>query len=135
MAVQALNHANIQTVVMDASIAFFRDVLGMTVDPVPGMVSLVEGAWLYSAEGRPAIHLNAVTSATDFLGEARPPHDVTGAGRIHHIAFDCVDYDDVDRRIAAAGLTVQRNDVEALGLRQLFVRDPNGILIELNFRG
>ena len=135
MAVQALNHANIQTVAIEASIAFYRDVLGMTVDAAPGMASLAEGAWLYSAEGRPAIHLNAVTSPTDFLGEARPPQDLTGAGRIHHIAFDCGDYDGVDRRIADAGLTVQRNDVEALGLRQLFVRDPNGILIELNFRG
>jgi hypothetical protein len=35
---------------------------------------------------------------------------------------------------AATGIVVGRNLLDEIGLRQLFIRDPNGLVIELNFR-
>ena len=36
--------------------------------------------------GRPAIHPNAATSGTDFLGQASNAEEADRAGRVHHIA-------------------------------------------------
>jgi hypothetical protein len=36
-------------------------------------------------------------------------------------------------RLAARGLACQCNRVDAIGLRQIFTLDPNGVLLELNF--
>jgi hypothetical protein len=38
-------------------------------------------------------------------------------------------------RLGARGLAYQVNLIEAVGLRQVFTTDPNGVLLELNFWG
>ena len=38
-------------------------------------------------------------------------------------------------RFAQLGLDWRARDIPAIGLRQLFVSEPNGTLLELNFRG
>jgi hypothetical protein len=38
-------------------------------------------------------------------------------------------------RVEALGTPFQRNTVDAIGLRQIFVSDPNNVLLELNFFG
>jgi catechol 2,3-dioxygenase-like lactoylglutathione lyase family enzyme len=51
-----------------------------------------------------------------------------------HVAFACRDYDAVRAKLGRHGLEMSFNDVPQIGLRQIFVNDPNGITLELNFR-
>lgn len=134
MSVNALDHVNIRTSLMDESIAFYRNMLGMTVTPGPGMSDTSENAWIVADDGRPVVHLNRVLEGSDFLGDDRDWSALRGSARVHHVAFDCADYDGFRARLAAAGLALRFNDVTSINLRQIFVHDPNDILIELNFR-
>jgi catechol 2,3-dioxygenase-like lactoylglutathione lyase family enzyme len=57
-----------------------------------------------------------------------------GTGPVDHIAFNARDYDDVVARLESHGVQAARNDVPGSALRQLFLRDPNGVKIEINVR-
>jgi hypothetical protein len=49
------------------------------------------------------------------------------------VVFACHDYDAVRDKLGTHGLEMSFNDVPQIGLRQIFVNDPNGITLELNF--
>jgi catechol 2,3-dioxygenase-like lactoylglutathione lyase family enzyme len=134
MAINALDHVNIRTSLMVESLAFYGEMLGMTVTVPPGMDDISDNAWIVADDGRPVVHLNRVLEGSDFLGDDRDWSVLRGSARVHHVAFDCADYDAFRARLAGAGLALRFNDVTAINLRQIFVHDPNDILIELNFR-
>ncbi len=134
MSVNALDHVNIRTSLMGESIAFYRDMLGMKVTPAPGMNDTSENAWVVADDGRPVVHLNRVLEGSDFLGDDRDWSALRGSARVHHVAFDCADYDGFRARLSRAALALTFNEVTSINLRQIFVHDPNEILIELNFR-
>lgn len=135
MSINSLNHVNIRTSRLQESIAFYRDVLGLSAGPVPGSNDTSHGAWIAAGNGRAVIHLNAAMDGPDFLGEERNWSEVSGTGRVHHVAFDCTNFDAMLQRLTAAGCQVKINTVEAVNLRQIFVQDPNEVLLELNFHG
>ncbi len=68
-----------------------------------------------------------------------PDHETRGAirggGAIHHVALECDNYDGTLAGISAAGLARTLNEVPQVQVRQIFLTDPNDVLIELNFRG
>jgi catechol 2,3-dioxygenase-like lactoylglutathione lyase family enzyme len=123
VAVSRIDHVNIRTPDMAGTIAFFRDMLGMTPIAAPGR-DMAENTWLLDAGGKAAVHVNHRA-------------DVPGAGNgaFHHVALECTGHDGMLQRLCDAGHDVRTNRIDALGLRQLFVHDPNGVLVELNFRG
>lgn len=133
MAVEALDHVNIRTSDVPGMVAFFRDVLALNVAERPGKTSPNDGAWLADERGHPVVHLGAshLTYPTDAARSALQPLD---SGIIHHIAFNCSDYDATRSRILEQGYELVENDVPAVGLRQIFVVAPGGVLFELNFR-
>ena len=135
MAIISLDHVNIRTSRLEASLAFYVDVLGLTAGLVPGSHDLSRGAWIMAGDGRAAIHLNLALPGPDFLGETKDWSSVAGTGRVHHVAFACTDFDAVHQRLAEAGVPMKLNIVEAVNLKQIFVEDPNGVLLELNFHG
>jgi hypothetical protein len=47
----------------------------------------------------------------------------------------CSGYEEVRARLSRRGIGHQLNEVAAVGLRQIFVLDPNQVLLELNFFG
>ncbi len=51
-----------------------------------------------------------------------------------HIAFAAQDYDEVLARLQRLGVAVRINDNPGNIVRQLFLFDPNGVKIEINFR-
>jgi len=51
------------------------------------------------------------------------------------VALRCSGYAEVLARLERRGIGHQLNDVAAVGLRQIFVLDPNQVLLELNFFG
>lgn len=134
MAINALDHVNIRASRMEPTVGFYRDILGMEVTPVPGQADMSQAAWIVARDGRPVVHINLAIEGPDFLGEDVRWADLHGSARVHHVAFDCGDYDEILGRINRAGLAARFNEVPQINLRQIFVNDPDGILIELNFR-
>ncbi len=125
----AMEHCNIRSFDLAGSIAFYEDIVGLTAGPHPGVPG--RGAWLYDDNDVPVIHLMNM-AGRDGVDPAAP---VKGSGAIDHVAFACEDYEAVEDRIAARGLACRVNEIESMKLRQIFVEDPSGVLIELNFRG
>jgi catechol 2,3-dioxygenase-like lactoylglutathione lyase family enzyme len=121
MTIRGVDHINIGTHRLDETVAFFRDALGLTVGWRPNFP--VGGAWLYAGD-------NAVVHLVD-LAQAKLPSDQAA---LDHFAFSIDDYDAAIARLDAAGVRYRANDIVNTPIRQVFLRDPNGVNIELNYR-
>ena len=119
MGVQMLDHVNINTNNLDACIGFYADILGFENGPRPDFG--FAGAWMYCGE-QPVIHIMAMPDA---------PGGSTGP--LDHVAFKCTDFDAMKERLEKAGLKYGENDVPDFKIKQLFVHDPDGVKVELNF--
>lgn len=122
MSVGVLDHFNVRTRDLDTTVRFYERALGLERGPRPDFP--VPGAWLYS-EGRPVVHLVDVSGTEEQPGP--------GSGVIHHVAFESRGFDAMCRRLDEAGYTYEARDAPGGEIRQVFVRDPNGVLVELNF--
>lgn len=134
MAVLSLNHVNIRTADVPATLAFFRDLLGLRAGVAPGAASIEHGCWIYDAGDRPIVHIGPVDAAYPSDGMV-PFVPARGSGSVHHVALECDAYDEMAARLRDAGLSIAENHLPEIGLRQLFVMEANGVLLELNFRG
>jgi catechol 2,3-dioxygenase-like lactoylglutathione lyase family enzyme len=146
--IRKLEHANILTTKLADTIRFYTDVLGMKNGPTPVIAGMTSGgtpklAWIYDQSGTPVLHLQAVnpddpeealSRVRSRLGPLAGSLDVAtlkGGAAIEHLAFECTGYDELRDAILAARLELRQNAFP--GLRQIFVNDPNGITLELNF--
>jgi catechol 2,3-dioxygenase-like lactoylglutathione lyase family enzyme len=102
---------------------FYCDVLGLTEGFRPQMD--FPGYWLYCG-GVPVVHLMK-----------REPEDRPRAqtGRLDHIAFKSVEPDITIGKFKANDIPYVENKVWEVGLLQVFVHDPDGLQVELNFHG
>jgi catechol 2,3-dioxygenase-like lactoylglutathione lyase family enzyme len=76
------------------------------------------------------VHLVAATRSIDHGG---PVRGAAQRGMIDHFALRCEDQAGQIARLEQAGLAFERADVPAIGMHLVFVRDPDGILVELGF--
>ncbi len=130
MTVNGLDHVNIQTRSLAATVRFFADVLDLRAgDPPPGL-DPARIQWMFDGAGRALFHLSTPGS---LLGEAGAAIG-RDTGALHHIALDCSGHPDMIARLDRLGLPYRCSDVPSIGLRQVFVTEPNGVLLELNFR-
>lgn len=132
MTVKSLDHVNIQTRDVAGTAQFFTDVLDLRAGPVFPGADMSAVTWMFDAQERPLIHITlpGMTFAED---ADKPIGGDTGA--LHHVAFECDGHDAMLGRLDRLGLVFRTRDIEAIGLRQIFVTDPNGVLLELNYRG
>lgn len=117
-----LDHFNIRTRRLDETVRFYRDVLGLTLGPRPNFN--FPGAWMYS-DGRAVVHLVDI-AATD---EPQKPD----SGAVHHVAFASHGFAAMERHLTAIGVAFQTVQVPGGDLWQIFVTDPNGVMLELNY--
>lgn len=130
--VKTLDHVNIQTEAVAATAAFFVDVLELAPrPPFPG-ADPAQVIWMFDAADRALVHITR-PGATFAEDAARPLRPDTGA--LHHVAFECDGHAAMLQRLAVRGLAFRQRDIAAIGLRQIFVAEPNGVLLELNYRG
>ncbi len=59
-------------------------------------------------------------------------HSSEDTGAIDHIDFNASDLEGMRKRFAKLG--VETHEQGVTGLHQIFIKDPNGITIELNFQ-
>lgn len=121
MAIRGVDHINIGTHRLDETVAFFRDGLGLTVGWRPNFG--VGGAWLYAGD-------TAIVHLVD-LAEGKLPSDKAA---LDHFALRIDDYDAAIARLEAAGIKHRAVAIPDTPIRQVFLRDPNGVNIELNYR-
>jgi catechol 2,3-dioxygenase-like lactoylglutathione lyase family enzyme len=114
-----MNHFTILTDDVDATVAFYGDLLGL----VPGARPPFgfPGAWLY-AGGEPILHV---------IG-GRPRAELV-AGAIDHMAFSAAGLAPTIAKLEARGLAYDCRRLAGYGTWQLFFHDPNGAKVELDF--
>ena len=127
MALEALDHYTIQCADMAATRDFYRDVLGLVEGFRPAIP--FPGHWLYCGD-RPVVHLLGAVGAMPENRGARLG-EVTGS--LDHIAFRGTDAAVTIARLKAGGIAFREAVLSDIGLHQVFVRDPNGIMVEMNF--
>jgi catechol 2,3-dioxygenase-like lactoylglutathione lyase family enzyme len=130
----AIQHVLVMADDMDATRDFYRDALGMTVGPRPPLE--FPGHWMYVGDAA-VVHIadRAAYAAHLATMDASVSAEPDGGGPIDHVAFSATGYDEIAERLAAAGVHATPNEIPSIGLRQLFVLDPNGVRIEINVVG
>ena len=124
MALVDINHVAIRTLDLDKTNKFYTEVLGMKLAKRPPFD--FPGSWL--SIGNTMFHVMAGNAAYDTEGKFRPV-----GGCVDHISISAEGFDDFAGRFTKHGLDWREFAVPEADIVQLFVRDPNGILIELNF--
>ena len=132
MAIQVLNHFSVRTADMRRSRDFYVKVLGFVEGDRPPFP--FPGYWLY-CDGIPVVHVIGAEPDNDagLEGYLGARSGAAGGGSLDHIAFTASDLEAMRRRLEALGVEFAERDVPLLGLKQLFVTDPDGITLELNF--
>jgi len=123
MTVAALNHINIAAprAVIDRVRSFYIDVLGLVEGDRPPLAS--PGHWLYAGD-EPIVHLSLRHSAAG-----------DGAGAIDHFALTCHGLAAMLEHLRGLGIAHRAVEVPGRTQVQIFLRDPAGVKVELNFSG
>lgn len=126
MAVLGINHINIEVTAeqLPKVKAFYEEILGLK----PGFRALSkrDGAWLYALD-QPVIHLSVTE---DFMNETDKIH-------FNHVAFACNGLAQFKRDldIQQIAYTLEQRSLQDKEMTQIFLYDPVGVKIELNFAG
>jgi len=133
MPVQRLEHFLVVSEDMDATRDFYCDVLGMTVGFRPALD--FPGYWLYLGDAG-CLHVAEWETYARWTREVDIPMSTKapGSGPVDHIAFNATGFDEIIAKLDRRGLGYKQNRLDDIGLRQIFLKDPNGITLELNFR-
>jgi catechol 2,3-dioxygenase-like lactoylglutathione lyase family enzyme len=142
MKISTLEHYNIRTERLAETIAFYTSVLEFTEGVRPGNPPPNSGAWLMNANNEAVVHIAAVdrndpvamARLTEVLGH-RDLDSLSGGGAIDHVAFLAEGFEEVLDRCSKLGVPARSRSVPNTKVRQVFLTDPNGISVELNFRG
>ena len=120
MGIKGLDHVNINTSNMKDTMSFYTDLLDFTDGFRPPFD--FPGAWLY-AGGNPVIHLVFSDSEPNVI-----------CNPVDHIAFEASDYEETKQRLENANWEFRCSNVPDTQIRQIFLVDPNGVKLELNFK-
>jgi catechol 2,3-dioxygenase-like lactoylglutathione lyase family enzyme len=119
MPVTEMNHFTVLTDDLERTRAFYVGFLGLREGPRPPLG--FPGAWLYAGE-RPILH---VISGRPLPAERR--------GVLDHMAFSARGLAELVGRLTAAGVAYNLHRQAESNVWQLFVVDPNGARVELDF--
>ena len=123
MAVTAMNHFNILTDDLPATLAFYEEHLNLKPGARPPFN--FPGAWLYADGGKgrdPILHIVAGKQKKDLV-----------KGVIDHMAFSGSGLAKAVEKLKARGIAYELRKLPAYGTWQLFFHDPNGAKVEIDF--
>ena len=142
MELRRIDHYSIRTLDLDASKRFYTEVMGFREGPRPPFD--FPGYWLYN--GAPPkkleaggnygiVHLMGLAEGLrNYLGD-RDEESLKGksTGPLDHVAFAATGRAEMVDRLKRNKVEFFERDVPLLGLRQMFIKDPDGVTIELNY--
>jgi catechol 2,3-dioxygenase-like lactoylglutathione lyase family enzyme len=135
----SLNHFSVRTLDMDATQAFYSKVLGLSAGPRPPFP--FPGYWMYAGShdnyANAVVHIigmdkNDPEGLKKYLGD-RDVSSLHGSGGVDHIAFFATGLETMLAHLKSIGVSCRERTVPSIGLYQLFLNDPSGIMIELNY--
>ncbi len=133
MALTQLEHFLIQSPNIDATRDWYVKVLGMRDGPHPDFGFPVH--WLYVGDV-PVLHLtqggkDVPEDRLRYLGQQSQATE--GTGVIDHVAFRATGLAAMIAHLKNLGVAFKERRVDDQGLYQLFLFDPQGVKVELNF--
>ena len=133
MPLHHLEHFLVQTADMAATRDWYVKVLGLREGEHPDFKFPV--CWLYIG-ATDVIHVteggsNVSENRRRYLGQQSEA--LEGTGVIDHVAFRCTGLREMMEHLNACSVPFRKRQVDDQGLFQLFLVDPNGIKVELNF--
>lgn len=128
MSLHGFNHFTIRAQDVEQTRAFYVDVLGLRVGARPNLAN--HGYWLYCGV-TPIIHLFDASLEEVYVGNVE--QTVRGSGSVDHIALSGDDCEGMRRRLERHGVPYRELKLPELDIEQLFVEDPNGLTVELQF--
>ncbi len=117
--ISGIDHVNIYTAKLAETRAFWVGLLGLTDGPRPDFN--FPGAWFW-AGGRAIVHVNEVAE----------PRLAQGA--LDHVSLAVPNLEEALAPLANAGVPYEIRPIPNNGGRQAFLRDPNGVRVELTCR-
>ena len=139
MPIDRMDHYAIRTEKLQESRDFYVDVVGLKEGPRPDFG--FPGHWLYCDDKAAVIHLihfNADANGNgqfDGIMGNRAAFSDSGTGSIDHLAFRASDVEGFKQRLQDLSVPLRERDIPDFDLHQIFLEDPNGVTIELNFFG
>ncbi|PTT99336.1 glyoxalase [Pseudomonas sp. HMWF031] len=137
MQVRKLAHYSIRSFDLEKSSQFYERVLGFT----PGYRPPFDfpGVWLYMGGDEQdfgTVHIIGIDPSNPeglqkYLGDKEIP--LKGTGTVDHIAFLVTGLVEFWGVLEVEGIAWHDRTVPSLGLHQVFIEDPSGVTIELNF--
>ncbi len=140
MSIGRLDHYSIRTLDLASSERFYTQVMGFQTGPRPPFP--FPGIWLYNGPQTPGsngvvhiigIDVNDAQGLIDYLGDIDLDKLKDGTGTVDHIAFLATGRNDMVARCTQHGINIRERTIPALGLHQVFMEDPSGVTIELNY--
>ena len=134
------SHYSIRTLDLDATRKFYTEVLGFTVGPRPPFD--FPGLWLYNGKhdsyDNAVVHIigidpNDPQGLKDYLGDRDLDSLKSGTGTFDHIAFSATGLGTMLQELQRKKVSHRERRVPDLGLHQVFLDDPSGVVIELNY--
>ena len=119
MTATMLEHYNVYCKDLKATVGFYEKYVGLRDGDRPPFT--FPGAWLYAGD-QAVLHLVFESGRSDH-----------GSGAIDHIALRCVGLKAQLELLKKDGIPYTLRKVPARPLQQVFVHDPDGIQIEMNF--
>ena len=120
MPATGLDHYNVYCKDLDRTVQFYERYIGLRSGDRPNFN--FPGAWLYAGD-KAVLHLVSESG-----------RQAQGSGAIDHIAFNCRDLPATVDRLKADKIKFDMRKVPGRPLQQVFIHDPDGVMLELNFR-
>lgn len=140
MPLTKIAHYSIRTLDLEATRKFYTEVMGLTIGPRPKFN--FPGLWLYNGShdsyDNAVVHiigidLNDPQGLKDYLGDRDPDSLKGGTGTFDHIAFAATDVAGMVSHLKKKAVPFRERTVPDLNLHQVFLDDPSGVVIELNY--
>ncbi len=146
MEIKRIDHYSIRTLDVEASRKFYTEIVGLKIGPRPPFD--FPGLWLYN--GDPPVDLDHASgnygivhvmgvdrdnpqALIDYMGDADVETLKGSTGALDHIALSVTGRAEMIERCRRNSVEFFERKVPSLGLHQVFIKDPNGVTIELNF--
>jgi len=133
MPILRFDHYAIRTERFDECRKFYCEILEFVEGPRPPLS--VEGIWFYSGAAA-LVHIVDI-SERGAGTEGAPSGPASGrkrrAGFVDHVAFRATGLRQMRDRLNASQIRFHESSIPSLELHQLFIEDPDGVVIELNY--
>jgi len=138
MSIRKLGHYSIRTGDLEASRTFYTEILGLREGFRPPFK--FPGIWLYQSDDEAdfgVVHIigvdpNDSQGLKDYLGD-KDEASLFGTGAVDHVAFLATDLRSMRETLTLRKFSFTERTVPSLGLYQVFVSDPSGVTVELNY--